>query len=496
MREIINIPPFAPDKAAASTFAMNGMRFARDGVGGAAWRIGAVLGQKSPVSVNLDPSASANADHNVPDLSKLDRIESPRGLPVDLRRTIIFYQDAGLRVVHSDNSVRALSSESGLETLPNVNGFVTVFNELLLAIYPDGTIAQLNAVGDGGAILNTNLSEARRSAQADGASIISSVANWQGRLFLAIGDTLFWSDVNNAREWAIETDEGQATLAGWNQFPETDKIDQIAVFGNRLYAFADSRIHQVNVSDIDSQFSLTELVSGISFLGGAIGWQNGLYYVSSTGIRRLSGAVDESVSGVIEEVLSEILITKPDIYVTARGDEISWWFADDCTLLTLDVKDLQWRVLCDDRIATIGSYAATGKTIGDLDGQTLSQLNDTPLSFFSASDSRVCAASKEGDILFWELPEIATLDFNLSRHQPDSRVYIREIKFDELAGVNHAVWIKDGEKSEFVDKFEPDRWGNIVIERLFQRPDIRLEVHADNFKQVSVFQIEWGADKV
>ena len=296
--------------------------YADDGLGGRGWRPAAVLSQHSPVDASLDPAATVNSGHNVPALNKLDWIEAPEGLPEDLRRTVVFYDGEGLRVVRSDGSVRALSLRPGLISCLTQMGLYRYLIEQLLAIYPDGTIARL--VGAGGAILNTNLGEARTAASVAAGAVISAVANWQGRLWLAIGDTLFWSDVNNAHEWTVETDEGRQH---W----------QAGINFRRQMRWMKSRCSGTGFMFLRTAVFIRSMYRILTASSALLSWCPGISYWRGHRLAEwpvlcgqyrhpaLSGGVDSAISQLVDETLENLLSVRPQVHVTAEGDEISWF---------------------------------------------------------------------------------------------------------------------------------------------------------------------------
>lgn len=472
--QAIQLGHYDPDSPSGNVYGMNNMRYAK-ALDQLSWRSAYGFVDSD---LGIDLTLGGNFEAPIEDLIEIITVGN------EDRTTFLRYKNKGVYVRTGRAGINAVHSPSNVRAAPSdATGWPIQFNGAIYIVYSNGIIINWTDK----AVLTTNLDVS--------GSTINAVTQWQGRVFISHGNQISWSDAFKITEWSIESNN-LSTLAGFNIFPEAEIVEDISVFGNSFYVFTDDKIYIASTTGIDEQFTFTELSNGNEFEGGVVSFSNGIYYLAKTGVRYVAGNNDAPISDTLDDWLSLIQESDPEIIsnYNEATDEIYWLFKGEGVTLILDVKDTTFRVEDTPDLIAFGQIGIEGKTIDELEG-TYERLGGT-IGSLGVSKKRAAAINSSGQIFFYGPVDYHSITFNFGRFSRGTRVFIREILIDDLSGLDYQVGINEGEDTiDFNDIYSPDRWGNVVIEKPYCRPNIKIIVN-EAFDKINNIVINYTAENI
>lgn len=195
-------------------------------------------------------------------------------------------------VTHDTGDATLTPLTGGRADDPGTPPFTLVFNEDVYLVWPDRVVATYDPVAGDFVPFVSNLATVTNGT-------IERVVSWQNRMVVSHGNTVRWSDVNDASEWRTEIDVAatatvgahvRRTNAGWRTMGTMDRVTDTVVNGPLLYLFGSDRVFVGETTSVEQAFRFTEVVNGVYPVpGGATAHNGTVVYVAPDGVHRLTG---------------------------------------------------------------------------------------------------------------------------------------------------------------------------------------------------------------
>ena len=502
----VNFPPLSTEKSDQAVISLRGLGMRNLGDGQLQYAQVPTIHAAAPVdtafNINLNAETETNKRYGLPPVSELTEVKTIGDVTNPLLRDFFLYGDhnsGGVFCRYNDNTIRNIKSEGEIDNdirnAPDTIGYPIFFNGSVYLIYPNGSIYQLESLGNGGLLITTNLNDAKLSqniAVGTDSDVIGGVSVWLNRVWLEWSGPpgrIFWSEINNIRQWLQydpTTDTG--TTAGVRD--SSDKILAFHTFGQTGLLFTDNDILRVTVSDItDTFFSFVPLNYKDIFVGGAITKQGALYYVSRTGISQLgqNGGVTH-VSSPLDNVILRAIADNVKVNVVEKDRYIIWSFGDrDNTVIFFDAIDGTWSYSRGspadeegDEIRIVGTVTQLGKTIGsfkDANGRSL-KISEVPgtFGFYGSPGKKPCGIFNDGTVKFFDAPDRLEITCIMERTARGNAFAIQTISLPEMQTDDWQVEIRDLDFTNSDKTYMPNQYNEVHVCDKYSSPEIKFVI--------------------
>ena len=309
---------------------------------------------------------------------------------------------------------------------------------------------------------------------------VTQIAAWQNRLWVLIGNSVFWSAIDNINQWeptassTVDPSARITTSAGSRTFT-TDTLRGMAVHGDQLVLFGDNGIYDTTVLDFDIQFGFKPTnLSYQRFQGGVVSSHAGLYFLADNRVFRLSGGgltnVSEAAHGHLETRIGE------NVSGNIIDNTIFWTSGDGSGMiaLSLDYGTIRYITCHSGTPKFITQVSNAGLRMGDITsrmGDITSRMGDLG---GEADRVAIIARHFDGTLGVIEFGHTKTPHIRMNYIENDSRQRTFIQKIDVPGYSNWRIRVKDREDNNWSEYYEPNEHNEVVILDNFNSPDIEL----------------------